>query len=43
MGRAPEGRLAPPLVAGPLAGCLWAVAPVAVDLGTLMSDEPMAL
>jgi hypothetical protein len=33
-----------PLLAGLLAGCLWAVAPVAVDLGqTLMSDEPTAL
>jgi 4-amino-4-deoxy-L-arabinose transferase-like glycosyltransferase len=33
-----------PLLAGLLAGGLWAVAPVAVDLGqTLMSDEPTAL
>ncbi len=34
----------PPLLAGLLAGCLWALAPLAVDLGqTLMSDEPTAL
>ena len=33
-----------PLLAGLLAGCLWALAPIAVDLGqTLMSDEPTAL
>src|SRR4051794_19387857 len=41
------GRRSPtvaPLLAGLLAGGLWAVAPVAVDLGqTLMSDEPTAL
>src|SRR4029077_14420258 len=31
-------------LAGLLAGCVWAVAPVAVDVGsTLMSDEPSAL
>jgi hypothetical protein len=34
----------PPLLAGLLAGVLWALAPLAVDLGqTLMSDEPTAL
>jgi hypothetical protein len=39
-----RGGWLPPLLAGLLAGCLWAVAPVAVDLGqTLMSDEPTAL
>jgi hypothetical protein len=33
-----------PLAAGLLAGCVWAIAPIAVDLGqTLMSDEPTAL
>jgi 4-amino-4-deoxy-L-arabinose transferase-like glycosyltransferase len=33
-----------PLLAGLLAGCVWALAPIAVDLGqTLMSDEPAAL
>lgn len=33
-----------PLLAGLLAGCIWAVAPISVDLGqTLMSDEPTAL
>src|SRR3954462_11674237 len=33
-----------PLLAGLLAGLLWALTPIAVDLGqTLMSDEPTAL
>jgi 4-amino-4-deoxy-L-arabinose transferase-like glycosyltransferase len=33
-----------PLVAGLLAGCVWAIAPMAVDVGqVLMSDEPAAL
>jgi hypothetical protein len=33
-----------PLAAGLLAGCLWAITPIAVDLGqTLMSDEPTTL
>ena len=32
------------LLAGLFAGCVWALAPIAVDLGqTLMSDEPTAL
>ncbi len=40
--RRPQGIA--PLLAGLFAGVLWAVAPVAVDLGqTLMSDEPTAL
>ena len=39
-----EGSGFAPLAAGLLAGCLWAIAPIAVDLGqTLMSDEPTAL
>jgi len=33
-----------PLLAGLLTGCVWALTPIAVDLGqTLMSDEPAAL
>jgi hypothetical protein len=33
-----------PLLAGLLAGCVWAVTPIAVDSGqTLMSDEPTTL
>jgi 4-amino-4-deoxy-L-arabinose transferase-like glycosyltransferase len=42
---APEERSgAAPLVAGLLAGGVWALTPIAVDLGaTLMSDEPTAL
>jgi 4-amino-4-deoxy-L-arabinose transferase-like glycosyltransferase len=40
--REPSG--AAPLLAGLLAGCVWALTPIAVDLGqTLMSDEPAAL
>jgi 4-amino-4-deoxy-L-arabinose transferase-like glycosyltransferase len=41
----PEERSgAAPLVAGLLAGGVWALTPIAVDLGaTLMSDEPTAL
>jgi hypothetical protein len=39
-----EGLGWPPLCAGLLAGLLWALTPIAVDLGqTLMSDEPTAL
>jgi hypothetical protein len=39
-----EGSGWAPLLAGLLAGCLWALAPMAVDLDqTLMSDEPTAL
>jgi len=39
-----EGSGFAPLAAGLLAGCVWAIAPIAVDLGqTLMSDEPTAL
>jgi 4-amino-4-deoxy-L-arabinose transferase-like glycosyltransferase len=39
-----EGSRLAPLLAGLLAGCVWAIAPIAVDLGqTLMSDEPTAL
>src|SRR5919205_4188887 len=43
--RAPGERPgAAPLVAGLLAGGVWALTPIAVDLGaTLMSDEPTAL
>jgi hypothetical protein len=34
----------PPLIAGLLAGSVWAVAPLAIDVGnTLLSDEPTAL
>ncbi|MFL6259808.1 MAG: hypothetical protein ACJ76Y_08875 [Thermoanaerobaculia bacterium] len=41
-GRGGRGRAA--LLAGLLAGTLWALTPIAVDLGqTLMSDEPTAL
>ncbi|HEV8581443.1 MAG TPA: hypothetical protein VGX68_20455 [Thermoanaerobaculia bacterium] len=42
---APKDRPgAAPLLAGLLAGCVWALAPIAVDLGQmLMSDEPTAL
>jgi hypothetical protein len=39
-----EGPGGGPLLAGLLAGCVWAFAPIAVGLGqTLMSDEPTAL
>ena len=42
-GEGPGGGTAP-ILAGLLAGCVWAFAPIAAGLGqTLMSDEPTAL